>query len=29
MSDPTLYEIVTIDQLETRVAAHAAHAMVG
>jgi UDP-3-O-[3-hydroxymyristoyl] N-acetylglucosamine deacetylase len=28
MSDPTLYEIVTIDQLETRVA-HAAHAMVG
>src|SRR5271169_1338070 len=28
MSDPTLYEIVTFDQLETRVA-HAAHAMVG
>ena len=28
MSDPTLYEIVTIDQLETRVAT-AAHAMVG
>src|SRR5271169_5502863 len=28
MSDPTLYEILTFDQLETRVA-HAAHAMVG